>query len=273
MNPEYALQPTPPARQRRQYEADLRQAQTDLLEAEAELAKLQAAVNAFRMQCRLKIGRLLDEYLELRQRKQLLWTRWQLLRQAKELGIPYDEEDPFWAGREPAGLDDDLPEDELLPEMSHTERDRAAEKRLYRELARKFHPDLAPAGAERAYMTMMMTAVNLAYSQHNLAALRDLADELDPALAAELAGIETEEMRRLREQIFQLQRRRRRAIRRRRQLQQENITKLWQKAIKLEADGRLWWEEVRQDLRRLIERRRQEIAALETAIAAIERPD
>ena len=177
-----------------------------MLEAEAELAELQAAVNAFRMQRRLKIGRLLDEYLELRRRKQALWTRLQLLQQAEEFGIPYDEDDPFWRGRDPAGRRDDLPEDDLPPEMGGAERDRAAEKRLYRKLARKFHPDLAPAGAERAYMTMMMTAVNAAYSQRNLEALRDLADELDPALAAELAEIETVEIRRLREQILRLQR-------------------------------------------------------------------
>ncbi|HFE67615.1 MAG TPA: hypothetical protein ENJ93_10165 [Chloroflexi bacterium] len=269
-NQNRALQPATPAQQRRQYQTDLRQAQADLLEAEAELAKLQAAVNAFRMQCRLKIGRLLDEYLELRGQKQTLWTRLQLLQQAEEFGIPYDEDDPFWHGRDPADLYDDLPEDNLLPEMDNTERDRAAEKRLFRELARKFHPDLAPAGAERAYMTMMMTAVNAAYSQHNLEALRDLADELDPALVAELAEIEAVEIRRLREQILKLQRRRRRAIRRLRQLRQENMTKLWQKARELEADGRPWWEDVRQDLLKLIDRRRKEIGELETAVAQFE---
>ncbi len=260
------MRPITPTQQRRQFLADLRQAQADLLEAEAELAELQAAVNAFRMQCRLKIGRLLDEYLELRSQKQALWTHLQLLHQAEEFGIPYDEDDPFWHGRDPADLYDDLPEDELLPEMGGAERDRAAEKRLFRELARKFHPDLAPAGAERAYMTMMMTAVNAAYSQHNLEALRDLADELDPTLAAELSEIETGEIRRLREQILRLQRRRRRAVRRLRQLRQENMTKLWQKARELEADGRPWWEDVRQDLLKLIDRRRKEIGELETAV-------
>ncbi|HID52448.1 MAG TPA: hypothetical protein EYP41_10460 [Anaerolineae bacterium] len=270
MNPDRALQPTTPAQQRRQFQADLRQAQADLLEAEAELARLQAAVNAFRMQCRLKIGRLLDEYLELRSRKQALWTRLQLLYQAQEFGIPYDEDDPFWHGRDEADLYDDLPEDELLPELNDIARDRAAEKRLFRQLARKFHPDLAASGVERAYMTMMMTAVNAAYSNNNLDALRDLADELDPTLVAELAEIETAEIRRLREQILKLQRRRRRAIRRLRQLRQENMTKLWQKARELEADGRPWWEEVRQDLLKLIERRRIEIEKLETAVTQFE---
>lgn len=273
MKSERSLIQTTPAAQRRQFEKDLHEAQQALLEVEGKLARRQAAVNAFRMQCRLKIGRLLDEYLDLRSQKQALWTRLQLLHQAEEFGIPYDEEDPFWHGRDDADLYDDLPEDALLPDVQETAHDRAAEKRLYRELARKFHPDLAAGGLERAYMTTMMTAVNAAYSQHNLAALRDLADELDPAVMAELAGIETGDIRQLREKILKLQRRRRRAIRRLHQLQQENMTQLWQKARDLEADGRPWWEDVRQDLQTLIERRRVEIAELETAVAQFEQPE
>ncbi|HUM70650.1 MAG TPA: hypothetical protein PLK31_17600, partial [Chloroflexota bacterium] len=89
--------------QRRRLQAERENAQAELLAAEAELAQIQAAVNAFRMQCRLKIGHLVDDYLELRAHKQALWTRLQLLQQAEEFGIPYDPDDPFWHGR------DDIP--------------------------------------------------------------------------------------------------------------------------------------------------------------------
>lgn len=254
--------------QRRRLQAEREQAQAELLAAEAELAQAQAAVNAFRMQCRLKIGHLVDDYLELRAYKQALWTRLQLLQQAEEFGIPYDPDDPFWHGRDDIPLHDDLPADADLPDLGGG-RDRAAEKRLYRELARRFHPDRAANGIERAYMTAMMSAVNVAYQQQDVAALRDLADELDPTAVRELAALDGRELRRLHEQILKLQRRRRRARQQLAALQQENTTRLWRKAERLEADGRIWWEEVRDDLAALIHRRRAEIGELETAVARL----
>lgn len=256
--------------QRRQGQADLRQAQAALLEAEAELAQMQAAVNAFRMQCRLKVGHLIDDYLALRAEKQALWTRLQLLQQAQEFGIPYDADEPFWHGREEPQLDDDLPQDAFVAEIQGRPRDQAAEKRLYRELARRFHPDTASSDIEKAYMTTMMAAVNVAYETQDLRALRDLADELDPAALSELTAINNGAIRRLREQIIKLQRRRRQAIHKLQLLRREHTTRLWQKAARLEAEGAPWWEEVRQELLSLIERRRTEIAALHTAVADLE---
>lgn len=265
---ELALQKATNHEQRRRLQAEREQAQAELLAAEAELAQAQAAVNAFRMQCRLKIGHLVDDYLELRAHKQALWTRLQLLQQAEEFGIPYDPDDPFWHGRDDIPLHDDLPADADLPDLGGS-RDRAAEKRLYRELARRFHPDRAANGIERAYMTAMMSAVNVAYQQQDVAALRDLADELDPTAVRELAALDGRELRRLHEQILKLQRRRRRARQQLAALQQENTTRLWRKAELLEADGRIWWEEVRDDLTALIHRRRAEIRELETAVARL----
>lgn len=238
-----------------------------LLEAESELAQEQAAVNAFRMQCRLKIGHLIDDYLELRAEKQALWTRLQLQRQAQELGIPYDEEDPFWHGREEAYEPHDEPGEELLPNLDGVVRDRAAEKRLYRELARRFHPDLAATGVERAYMTSMMAAVNIAYQSHDLPALRDLADEIDPAAVAELEALDMGDLRRLREQILKVQRRQRRARQQLASLRRENTARLWHKAAALEANGRPWWEAVRADLMNLIARCQADINELETAVS------
>jgi hypothetical protein len=258
-----------PDQQRHQLRADRLHAQKELLAAEAELAQEQAAVNAFRMQCRLKIGHLVDDYLELRAHKQALWTRLQLLQQAQEFGIPYDPDDPFWHGRDEATLNDDLPADGELPVVGGPVRDRAAEKRLYRELARRFHPDRAENNVERAYMTAMMSAVNVAYQNQDVAALRDLADELDPTAVTELAALDSSELRRLREQILKLQRRKRRAHQQLAALQQENTVRLWRKAGQVEADGRVWWEEVRDDLVTLIQRRRQEIRELETAVAQL----
>ncbi len=50
---------------------------------------------------------------------------------------------------------------------------------LYRELAKRFHPDLAATEAERAWRTPRMAEVNAAYSARDLAALQRLAAMAD----------------------------------------------------------------------------------------------
>ena len=143
---------------RQQLEAEFRIARRALAEAEATLSQKQAAINGFRMHCRLKLDVWVDEYTALCSEKQVLLTQWRLRQQAQELGMVFDETDPFWQDVEimedTAVADDDL----LLP--TPTPNDKAAEKRLYRELARRFHPDLAATTTERAYATNMMATVN-----------------------------------------------------------------------------------------------------------------
>ncbi|WP_133911024.1 J domain-containing protein [Streptomyces sp. NBC_00582] len=50
-------------------------------------------------------------------------------------------------------------------------------RKLYRELARKAHPDLAQQDEERARREEFITRVNAAYARGDEAALRELADE------------------------------------------------------------------------------------------------
>lgn len=52
---------------------------------------------------------------------------------------------------------------------------------LYRELAKRFHPDLAATEAERSWRTPRMAEVNAAYSARDLAALQRLASMKDEA--------------------------------------------------------------------------------------------
>jgi len=66
-------------------------------------------------------------------------------------------------------------------------------KSLYRELAKRFHPDLAPQGTEREAHTARMAEINAAYARGDLASLRRTATEsgsqpkLPPTLAELLA--------------------------------------------------------------------------------------
>lgn len=248
------LQPHPASnRQSDDLRAELRAAQQELVAAEADLAQEQAAVNAFRMHARLMLDDLADAISALLAEKQSLLTRLELERQALE------EENPLGpdAG-EPAPADD--LEDLLLP--TPTTRDKAAEKRLYRELARRFHPDLSDGAAELAYRTSVMTAVNAAYTAGDVQALYDMAGELEPGELRELASIEGREIRQMRERILQCRRRRRKVARQLQALREDKTARLWRKAREMDEPNGDWWTAVRRDLETARGRLVEEVAAL-----------
>ena len=260
--------------QNRDLKAQLQKARQQLLDAEAELAQEQAAVNAFRMHCRLKLDTWINTLLQLQTERQSLLTRLELLRQAEDFGLPFDADDPFWMGEDeahhPPANDLDGEEDELILPTG-TPRDKAAEKRLYRHLARRFHPDLGVTAVEIAYRTEVMTTVNTAYSAGDTQTLYDLADQLNPQNAAELAAIESGEIRRLRTQIFRCRQRRRKILRRQAALRQENTARLWRKAQRIEgAEDTHWWEIVRREIERASHHLRVDVDRLSAQIVSLE---
>ncbi len=268
-----AIIPSPAGRQRlAALQAELAEAHEALRLAEADLAREQAAINAFRLQCRLKIGDQVDVYLQRHAERQAAVTRLALWRQAEDLGILYDADDPFWQG-EAEAPEPPSPEEEGIILPTDTPRDKAAEKRLYRQLARRFHPDLGANAVERAYGATMMAAINEAYSAGNIAALRDMAGELDPEMVASLTGGETAEIRRVGRLLLACRRRQRRVARQARTLHEENTARLWRRAQRLEAEGLNWWDEVRLELERAAARLEAETAVLREAIRAFEATD
>lgn len=234
--------------------AELAQAQRELVAAEADLAQEQAAVNAFRMHARLMLDDLADAVMALLAEKQSLLTRLELERQAAE-----GEQNPLGPDAEALPPADEA-EDLLVP--TTTARDKAAEKRLYRELARRFHPDLAEGAAELAYRTSVMTAVNAAYTAGDIHTLYDLAGELEPGEIRELAGIEGREIRQLRERILQCRRRRRKVARQLQTLREDKTARLWRKAREMDESNGDWWTAVRRDLEAARERLQEEVDAL-----------
>lgn len=237
-----------------------------LAEAEADLAQEQAAVNAFRMHARLKLDDLVDRLLELRSEKEALLVKLEFLRQGVDLADYLEEGDPLsgaaWPG---ANAEEDEP---LLP--TPTPLDKAAEKRLYRELARRFHPDLATSAFERAYRTTIMSAVNNAYADKNVEALYDLAGELSPADADYFARITNSEARRMQQSIVKMRRLKRRARRQLQTLREENTAKLWRRAEMLEESDEDGWSLVRSELQGVINRREAEIATILWQIERLE---
>ena len=259
-----------PADEKRKLERELEDCQQALLESEAMLAREQADVNAFRMHCRLKLDRWIEKLLSLQTERQRLLTRLALLRQAEDLGIPFDEEDPFWSGDDDAERLARTKEEESLILPTDVPRDKAAEKRLYRQLARKFHPDLSATAVEIAYRTDMMSTVNQAYESGDIQALYDLAGELDPEETAALAAIKSKEIRRLKRQIVRLEQRQRRAQRRLSVLKEENTARLWYKAKRLDAKDVHWWEIVRREIEIATDRVSRQVSDLRAAVEHLE---
>ena len=217
-----------------------------LVQAEAALAEEQAAVNRFRMHCRLKIGDWVDRVVELRAEYQDLLAKLTLMREAEDAGSAWHE-DHWWDEVDP------LPEEAvLLP--TDVPRDKSAEKRLYRQLVKKFHPDLMSGGVERAYATTMMAMINNAYEKGQVEVLQHFAGELEPELVARLSGGDSAEIRRLRQRLLNCQRRRHKVAQQLQALREENSAKLWRRASRLEEQGLNWWDEVREELQRDIDR-------------------
>jgi hypothetical protein len=113
-----------------------------------------------------------------------------------------------------------------------------------------------------AYRTSVMTAVNNAYKAGDIHALYDLAGELEPGELRELAGIETRELRHLRERILQCRRRRRKVARSLQLLREDKTARLWRKARELDDKNEDWWSAVRRDLEAARARLENEVAVL-----------
>jgi hypothetical protein len=262
MNNDKSLQPVEqPSWSREQLHKEIDEARVALAEAEAELAAEQAAVNAFRMHCRLKLDDLVDRLLELRAEKETLLLELELLRQGVDPAYLNDD-DPLMGEVWTEEIDDE--EEPLLP--TETPRDKAAEKKLFRELARRFHPDLAASSFERSYRTTIMAAINDAYSAGNSEALYDLAGELTPEEAATLSQISNVEVRRARQSINKMHHLQRKAKRQLVALRQENTARLWQRVQTLDEYDEDEWSVIRRELEQAIRRRQSEVARLSTQL-------
>jgi hypothetical protein len=238
---------TTTTQQLRDLHTEFEAAKLALHAAEAELAEEAAAVNAFRMHCRLRLDELVDSVLTLYAIKQELIAHWRLAQPepTAEPFLPHDDAHPLGSEAHEAGESDSQTADQLVPyQLPH---DKAAEKQLYRELVKKFHPDLAEGAMTKAYATTMMVAINSAYEAGDAQRLYDLAGELDSAELAALGRIEVREVRQLRERVMKCTRRQRKVRQQLAALRQEKIAKLWRKAQAL-GEGENWWEEMAQEL-------------------------
>jgi uncharacterized protein with von Willebrand factor type A (vWA) domain len=79
-------------------------------------------------------------------------------------------------------------------------------KKLYRQLCRRFHPDLVQNPAEQTWRTEIMTAINAAYAARSLVELQALAERPDRSPSVEI-DVDEQRLAALHDRLQQIQRR------------------------------------------------------------------
>jgi len=155
-----------------------------VVEMGANLARVTAELAQFELLCRAKVGHLLTdlqhagEMIE-RYREEARRVRAALRGEPEPADPP--EAPAFEAAADNAGIpDDDGNEEEPSDPASANGGDEPADvRRLYRDLARRSHPDLATDDADRLRRQERMLAINEAWARRDVAALRDLRHQIE----------------------------------------------------------------------------------------------
>jgi chromosome segregation ATPase len=253
----------------------LAQAHNELIEAETELAEQTAAINTFDFKLRARIGHLVTrleaiqaEINQFRQQLRQLQDDWDLpdeweeeasdpaARQRFREWHAYRREEPAEGEAETEPAD---PPPTLDPEQKATLR------QLYRQLARRFHPDLAVDTADRDYRTNMMAAVNAAYKAGDVDRLRALMDEPE-AGTLEHARSDEQLIERLQADLRRCHRRLAEIRRELTKLEQQQSSRLLRRAQKAEAEGRDFFTEITSQLKAEISRKMVERDAIQAEI-------
>ncbi len=256
-------------------EALLAELRPQLIDAETQLADRLAAIGAFEYRLRARLETL-NRRLDALQ-KEIDGLRATLRHYQDALdweGIPMaasrSERDWRYGGEEAAASGNyryrptaEAPRPVLAAEQL------AALKQLYRQLAHRFHPDLAEDEATRAYRTDLMMAINVAYAAGDLAALQRLAEEPDAASR----GPQTDEalVAALQREVDHCRRRLAEIAAELATLERHDSARLLRRAERAATEGRDLVAELAADLRRRINEKLVERDVLETQLEEVER--
>ena len=171
-------------------------AETALLDTQVTVESLRAELDQFTRLHQIQLGPLygrLDELDALTAETEAAMTGDpEAIRRAVEARARVDGEDPLLFAAANAGLLQDDEEGAQTSETPPRPREEAAApapdpdvpvrpsktaQRLYRELARRSHPDLVQDPAEIARRSAFITRVNAAYEKDDLAGLQKLSEE------------------------------------------------------------------------------------------------
>ncbi len=161
--------------------AELREIHQSIKTAETELDTQFADIEAFELEFEANLGPLVDQLSLLEAEVDAYMVQIKQMRHEQHFDGSYRPvEEQFRRTWETPPINNkkkEAPSAPLPPEQSQASK--AEIKRLYRQLARKFHPDLAESDGERIFRTEKMRAVNDAYRAGSMVELMALADELE----------------------------------------------------------------------------------------------
>jgi DNA repair exonuclease SbcCD ATPase subunit len=154
---------------RRKRREELAELESRLTELESELANLQSALRAFEGRYLSAVGERYDQLAEIE--KEI----------AKLQGLEFDDEEPI-----------SLADDEVGCGQNRFHSDKL--KKLYREVARKFHPDLSSCPQERQHRHQLMVEINRAYETGAEDRLQELLEAGEGLESVEIGGSMSAEM-------------------------------------------------------------------------------
>jgi hypothetical protein len=172
--------------------ADIAQYEDRILQLEADTNELQNEIDEFHQQYdkivrpvarRLEIMR--DAIEELRKERHLR-SHMRYARPMESMWTPPQDYVPIetqyykvWIEpkQNPEYFESPPPPRKTVADATFTVDPKLTLKRLYRALARRYHPDLASDEQDRAYRNRVMVLINAAYTEEDLDALQALADK------------------------------------------------------------------------------------------------
>ncbi len=235
-----------------------------LAEAEAELNNQLEDVEAFEFRFEAHVGQLLDQLATLESEVNSYLTRIKLMRHEQsfaEQGAAFDPvEEQFrktWEHNPETA--------ESKPKPPPPPATQAQLKKIYRQLARQFHPDLAIDEADRHYRTNKMAAINDAYKAQSMVELMALAEELAEHQSRQQSSPPDQEMAQALQEEIERYRRRLRAIENELQnLPNRSMVDLALKVKLAQREGRDLLAEMADELERKIARKMAERDMLRT---------
>lgn len=199
------------AQQIARLQAEIEEQQVILSDLEAEVADLRRDVEAFQKRYE-RIVRPVEVRLEAARAAIAELERQQYLRRAHPLGGGRPLEDTWQPPEGYVPVEEQYrrtwqvppppPEEPVPVRPAATDPEGMSIKQLYRQLARRYHPDLATEPAERAFRNDLMARINAAYTARDLGALQALARQPEGAHPEQpLAALRLQELEQIARQL------------------------------------------------------------------------
>jgi hypothetical protein len=239
--------------------AGLELLQNELIEAEARLAERLAAIHAFEFELRRRIEPFVRQLEALEDK---------IKEEFRRLEAEWQEKsgEEKWSFDEAAATGEYRYHDEDSKEAPQKldEAQKVEIKQLYRQLARRFHPDMGLDEADRAYRTQMMMAINAAYTAADIEKLQALFLEPDAAQHLDLAQTDEQLAEAIGRELGRLQRRLEEISQELGRLDKHRSTRLMRRREKSEAAGRNFFAEIIQEVREKIFQKEMDLEWLQS---------